>query len=173
MIITEDNKDKKLPPQPQNNPYVPAASAPEGAPPPYEPSAAGTSASFTSTTFSTGASASTERARDATDLLSGNPEDYSAGPSVLPIVDPIPPWLPKQNKLRVDKQNEGIKDTFVIDANLPAPPGSPDKALDLYSSNGSVNAKVYLIGVDVKRKTELAAKSKNGSVKFHIVSLWC
>jgi len=170
MIITEENKDKKLPIPPAPGTSTASASeAGDAEPPPYDHSDLGTSTGMSSS-MSTG---TTIRGPE-TDLLAGNPDDYSAGPSVLPpgqqqYADPIPPNLPKQNKLRVHKDNHSIKDMFVIDANLPAPPGAgTQKNLDLYSANGSVTAKVYLVGVDVKRRVELAAKSKNGSVKFQI-----
>ncbi|KZO94822.1 hypothetical protein CALVIDRAFT_599572 [Calocera viscosa TUFC12733] len=83
----------------------------------------------------------------------------------------IPPELPRQNRLRVFRDNSGIRDTYVIDPTLPAPPGSHDKALSVYSQNGSIDALVYLtqsVGRTAKGRVELEGLSMNGSVKFSV-----
>jgi len=86
-------------------------------------------------------------------------------------VSQIPRDLPRQNRLRVNRENSGISDTYVIDPTLPAPPGSHDKALSLFSRNGSIEATVFLTqspGRTLKGRVELEGLSLNGSLRFSV-----
>jgi len=162
MIITDENKFKPGDPQPQ--PAEPSgststsgasvASTDEMEPPPYSP-----------------------QPDPRVDLLEG--EDTSIVPSPFPrslaspivAVSNIPPDLPRQNRLRVYRENDGIQDTYLIDPTLPAPPGSHDKALSLYSQNGSIHGTVFLTatpGRKVKGRVELEGLSMNGSLRFSV-----
>ncbi|KZT51115.1 hypothetical protein CALCODRAFT_503931 [Calocera cornea HHB12733] len=170
MIVTDENKHRPGDPTPRiaeppgpsgstSTSGASAAGADELEPPPYSPAP-----------------------DPRVDLLEG--ED-SASPYRSQVVSPfptsprsaphfpsrIPPELPRQNRLRVFRDNSGIRDTYVIDPTLPAPPGSHDKALSLYSQNGSIEGTVYLTqspGRTAKSRVELEGLSMNGSVKFSI-----
>ncbi|EJU06148.1 hypothetical protein DACRYDRAFT_103095 [Dacryopinax primogenitus] len=173
MIITSDNPeaadDPKHRPGPSGRSTSQSAVEDEAQPPPYSYS---------------------PRADPRVDLLEGEgeedtilipapsrplPSPFPAVSQAVPVISNIPPNLPRQNRLRIYRDNSGIRDTFVIDPTLPAPPGSHDKALSVtkgmvelegLSMNGSINFRVAECPADMR--ISIHVESRNGSVALFL-----
>ncbi|KAG8975240.1 hypothetical protein FRC05_006183 [Tulasnella sp. 425] len=103
-----------------------------------------------------------------------NPPPYdAAGPSSPPTGPPSA----RVNHLYIHRKNDGVRGNYTVDVDLVVPPQllpdpAPEETMDnlrLSSNNGNVNADVALVGRGDKRAS-LVAKSKNGNVKFKLVS---
>ncbi|KAF8189458.1 hypothetical protein K438DRAFT_1832622 [Mycena galopus ATCC 62051] len=95
-----------------------------------------------------------------------------AGPATVPLaVIPIPDSVKPSNFLSLSRGNTQIKGTYVIDPRIKVPqPLLPPRNLFLHTSNGSIEAEVFIVGDgDHKQKVKMMAKSSNGSVvvKLH------
>ncbi|KIO21614.1 hypothetical protein M407DRAFT_28822 [Tulasnella calospora MUT 4182] len=104
-----------------------------------------------------------------------NPPPYNtAGPSSPP---PTSPPSARVNHLSIYRHNDSVRGSYTVDVDLVVPPqllpdAVPGEALNnlkLTSNNGSVTADVVLVGRGDKRAS-LLAESKNGSVKFKVLS---
>jgi len=102
------------------------------------------------------------------DLLDGEDALGSTSAPFSPTSPTVPPNLPRQNRLKVHRDRSWIKETYLLDASLPTPPGAPEENLSLYAKNAHVFAKVYVTGEDVKGKVVMDFDSKNGSVDVKI-----
>ncbi|KZO94805.1 hypothetical protein CALVIDRAFT_190660 [Calocera viscosa TUFC12733] len=157
---------------------LPSSSAPSSdwpAPPPYAPSDPASSSALNITSSSPTTSVPTQAPQAAhdtsVDLLDGDPSEFSAGPSVPVVVDPIP-TLPRQNHLRIHRDGQPVSETLVLDPSLPAPPGTAQKNLELSTRAGPVLARVYIVEArDLKRRVELSATSESGPVKLEILAV--
>ncbi|KAG8950323.1 hypothetical protein FRC04_007765 [Tulasnella sp. 424] len=104
-----------------------------------------------------------------------NPPPYdTAGPS---SPRPTGPPSARVNHLYIHRKHDGVRGNYTVDVDLVVPtqllpdptPGEAMDNLRLSSDHGSVNADVVLVGRGDKRAS-LVATSKNGSVKFKLLS---
>ncbi|KAG9050161.1 hypothetical protein FS837_007460 [Tulasnella sp. UAMH 9824] len=104
-----------------------------------------------------------------------NPPPYnSAGPSSPP---PTSPPSARVNHLYIYRHNDSVRGSYTVDVDLVIPPqllpnpvpGEALHNLKLASNNGGVTGDVVLVGRGDKRAS-LVAESKNGGVKFKVLS---